>query len=561
MKARFLYLIAIYSCATQLFAQERPQFFIHDWEQDLLNGHVKKVVWHSSEFDYSEIYAEYNEEGKCIRCNKMFYDYNAKNIIEGKSKDFINAYNNILILENKNISNWGICKGGSDYKFNFNNNGLLESTVKKDGYGEISTEKYTYNPTGFISKIFNKKGNPYQQFIWDEGNLKQYTYYDIDGEIEYRYYVEKIGNIINIIRKDGNYGDEQEKYVREYDRNERIQKMTNYTYDRRIGNMNPDKTRKVREAFYQYNSVTKITAKKISNEKIIYIITYEYDNYNNIQNIQAYDSNGFLCAKVEYKFDKSYLLQFTTEEYGNNKQSKYVQERSKHLFFYDQKGNINQYLVYDDMYYPREYCSYEYTYDYGENGEILSVSSKRIEYRHSALNENQYNKKIESSTRFCFFTYDSNNNWIQLRHEIKNEKGDLMYSPFILQRNITYSNNTNTGNNKEPYDKNVEDDNQSTDIRKIHGLSDPEFPGGIDAFKQYITNGLKGYDSKGIRKKIRVIFFVEKDGSIEQVIVSNEEDMQLVKKIVSLLKDSPKWKPGTIKGEPAKVRYILPLTF
>jgi protein TonB len=46
-----------------------------------------------------------------------------------------------------------------------------------------------------------------------------------------------------------------------------------------------------------------------------------------------------------------------------------------------------------------------------------------------------------------------------------------------------------------------------------------------------------------------VKFIVEKDGSITDAKVANKVDRYLAKEALRVVNKSPKWKPGTLKGE------------
>lgn len=53
----------------------------------------------------------------------------------------------------------------------------------------------------------------------------------------------------------------------------------------------------------------------------------------------------------------------------------------------------------------------------------------------------------------------------------------------------------------------------------------------------------------GIQGKVYVKFIVEKDGSITDAKVANKIDKHLAKEALRVVNLSPKWKPGTLKGE------------
>ena len=58
-----------------------------------------------------------------------------------------------------------------------------------------------------------------------------------------------------------------------------------------------------------------------------------------------------------------------------------------------------------------------------------------------------------------------------------------------------------------------------------------------------------------------VQFTVEKDGSVTGVKVLRGVHPILDEEAVRVVSQSPKWTPGTVKGEPARVVYNFPLVF
>ena len=92
----------------------------------------------------------------------------------------------------------------------------------------------------------------------------------------------------------------------------------------------------------------------------------------------------------------------------------------------------------------------------------------------------------------------------------------------------------------------------------------PEFPGGIQALKKFISSNLiypQEAKEAGIEGRVFVSFIIEKDGSLSSIQLlrgigygCDEEAMAVVKKM-------PKWKPATQRGKPVRMRYQLPFVF
>ena len=65
----------------------------------------------------------------------------------------------------------------------------------------------------------------------------------------------------------------------------------------------------------------------------------------------------------------------------------------------------------------------------------------------------------------------------------------------------------------------------------------------------------------GVQGRVIVNFIVEKDGSISNVQVVRSVDPALDREAVNTVKRMPKWNPGMNNGQPARVKFTLPVTF
>lgn len=100
----------------------------------------------------------------------------------------------------------------------------------------------------------------------------------------------------------------------------------------------------------------------------------------------------------------------------------------------------------------------------------------------------------------------------------------------------------------------------------------PHFPGGDDAFYNYLDEAVKlpeGFDGKQYFKKhknkfvpISVSFTVDIDGSITNVKVIDGETEELDRKAIEIVENMPKWVPGKSEdGHPIKVDFAIPIRF
>ena len=103
--------------------------------------------------------------------------------------------------------------------------------------------------------------------------------------------------------------------------------------------------------------------------------------------------------------------------------------------------------------------------------------------------------------------------------------------------------------------------------KKIFDVVDnmPQFPGGgPSALFEYLTTSIrypKDAMEQGIQGRAIVTFVVEKDGSISGARVVKSYHPSLDAEALRIINAMPNWIPGSINGEPARVKYTAPVTF
>ncbi|MBO4826040.1 MAG: TonB family protein [Prevotella sp.] len=92
----------------------------------------------------------------------------------------------------------------------------------------------------------------------------------------------------------------------------------------------------------------------------------------------------------------------------------------------------------------------------------------------------------------------------------------------------------------------------------------PQFPGGPAALLEYLSKSVK-YPEKahknGIQGRVIATFIVEKDGRISNAHVVRSVDPSLDAEALRVIDAMPNWVPGRQNGEPARVKYSIPVTF
>ncbi len=93
----------------------------------------------------------------------------------------------------------------------------------------------------------------------------------------------------------------------------------------------------------------------------------------------------------------------------------------------------------------------------------------------------------------------------------------------------------------------------------------PEFPnGGMTALMKYLSDNIRYPEAAhkaGIQGRVTVQFVVGKDGSIGNVSILRGVNADLDAEAIRIISSMPKWKPGTQKGEPVRVKYTVPVMF
>lgn len=93
--------------------------------------------------------------------------------------------------------------------------------------------------------------------------------------------------------------------------------------------------------------------------------------------------------------------------------------------------------------------------------------------------------------------------------------------------------------------------------------SSPEFPGGFEALREFLSRNLvTPHDlDAGEKKMVRARFFVDKDGFVSGVEIETSGGKAFDREVIRVCKKMPKWKPAIQNGNPVKVSYVLPVTF
>ena len=94
--------------------------------------------------------------------------------------------------------------------------------------------------------------------------------------------------------------------------------------------------------------------------------------------------------------------------------------------------------------------------------------------------------------------------------------------------------------------------------------NNPEFPGGSDSLYAYIARNIK-YPETAKKEKIEgrvfVTFVIEKDGQVSSAKILRDIGGGCGEEAIRVVKNMPKWKPGTQRGNPVRFQFNLPVSF
>lgn len=90
----------------------------------------------------------------------------------------------------------------------------------------------------------------------------------------------------------------------------------------------------------------------------------------------------------------------------------------------------------------------------------------------------------------------------------------------------------------------------------------PSFPGGQDSMMSFVKNNLiipENLKGSGIKGKVFVSFVLTKTGKIEKIQVVKGLNKPINDAVVTMIKKTPNWEPGTFDGKPSAVYVSIPV--
>ena len=115
---------------------------------------------------------------------------------------------------------------------------------------------------------------------------------------------------------------------------------------------------------------------------------------------------------------------------------------------------------------------------------------------------------------------------------------------------------TGTGTEKTP----VDNPNGTNTVLELDKL--PEFPGGLNKFREYVGNNFEKPEIDNVAiVKVLMSFVIEKDGSMTDIKVLRNPGYGLDKEAIRVLKSlKTKWSPRIKDGKKVRTLYTLPIS-
>lgn len=246
------------------------------------------------------------------------------------------------------------------------------------------------------------------------------------------------------------------------------------------------------------------------------------------------DSCGII--KFEYEVPKSYKRTaniYLNKDKNNPVRSFTLDKENSNLFFtIDSKEDLLEFKKGNNTFYIE--------------GIVTNQEGEPIE---GAVVSIQGTGRYTLTDEIGLFTIDADyNHYIIIRADGM-ENMSLNVTPFLSNKDDAYTIKMKSKGENRVY----------TSVEKK-----PQYPGGMGSFKRYIDRNLK-YPEKAKKDSIEGVvvmqFVVEKNGDITSPRIVRNLEPSLDSIAMKLVKNMPKWVPGSDHGTIVRCRYSVPISF
>lgn len=92
----------------------------------------------------------------------------------------------------------------------------------------------------------------------------------------------------------------------------------------------------------------------------------------------------------------------------------------------------------------------------------------------------------------------------------------------------------------------------------------PEYPGGMKALIDFLSQNVSypaEAKQRGEQGRVIVSFVVDATGTVCEATVKRSVTPTLDEEALRVVRAMPRWKPGTVDGQPVRVRFSIPISF
>lgn len=176
-----------------------------------------------------------------------------------------------------------------------------------------------------------------------------------------------------------------------------------------------------------------------------------------------------------------------------------------------------------------------------------------------------YNNKIISSVHDYYDSGQLKNEVIYTGSKEKLEiKAKSYFENGLLKRDDEYVETIEEGEKEYKLIKGLCLSEDGSEISHTPFMRFPQFPGGNNILKLFISKNLKypkDTQKKKIEGRVFVSFVVNKTGEIEKVRLVKSVNYSLDKEALRVVSHMPNWTPGIECGEIANFSFTLPINF
>jgi TonB family protein len=197
---------------------------------------------------------------------------------------------------------------------------------------------------------------------------------------------------------------------------------------------------------------------------------------------------------------------------------------------------------------------------------IISDTAKFNEIKTKSLKKSFKNNTIEYSN---IKIEDHSLANLNIRFYESHFKNQLpLYALWIFSKNDDwYFEDLNAlcfNNKKTEDDEDIFTENNEPIFTKINVEKSPEFPGGDERMMTYLRYNLiypTQAREKGIYGTVYVSFVIEANGSITNIKILRGIGGGCDEEVIQLIKNMPRWTPGTQNNKPVRVLFNMPIKF